>query len=155
MFNLNSIKKNYSLKLKQLKRNKNYKKSIITLNNYNNTLVKVLYKVKDNLLIDYINLKKYKTKRIKLMVTRYRFYNNKITKIYLNLFKYIADKEIDKTLYEYLVIIYTYGILLNVGVSYFDIPISFQNITIFGIWFYFVKEELFPMIIKVLRGVDA
>ena len=155
MFNLNSINKNISLKLKLLKRSKKYKKLNTTLNNQYNILVKVLYKVNDTVLMYYINIKKNISLQSKKVLNHYRFYDSKVTKLFKDIFKLIKDKEIDKTLYEYLTVIYTYGILLNVGVSYFGLPITFMNITIFGIWFYFIKEELYPMILKILRGVDA
>lgn len=155
MINLTSIKQNYNSNIKLLKRNKKYKQLRLTISNSKDTLIKVLYKYYDTLNIKYITTKNKLNLSFKQMLFRYRFYDNKFTLLFKRFFKFISDKQLDSLLYEYIFTIYSYGLLLNIGVSYFGLPISFNNITIFGIWFYFFKEEFYPMILKLLRGVNA
>lgn len=144
--------------LNNLRRDKRYKKYKIKLNRHIDNLVKVIYKHYYDLVvtkIKYINI--YKSFD-KYCIRRYHFYDVVITKMFKDFIKFFVNKTgKSKSIYDiingYLIVIFCYGLLVNIGLGVFDVELSFKNVVISGVWFYFIKEELLSYILLLVRGV--
>ena len=158
MYKLSSLTLLLRQSLNNLRRDKRYKKSKIKLNKRRDTLVKVIYKCYYDLVvikIKYVNL--YKSFD-KYCIRRYRFYDAVTTKMFKDFVKFFVNKtgkskSILDIINGYLIVIFCYGLLVNIGLGVFDVELSFRNIAISGVWFYFIKEELLSYILLLVRGV--
>jgi hypothetical protein len=158
MYNFRSFPSSFRQSLNILRRDRRYKKYKIQLNKCKDTLVKVIYKCYSNLFDIKLRYMKLYKSFVKYLVRRYRFYDAVTTKIFTDFVKFFVDKTgKDKSVLDiinsYIIFIFCYGLLINIGLGVFDIEMSIRNVLISGVWFYFIKEELCSYILLLVRGV--
>lgn len=160
MYKLRSFTSSFRQSLHSIKKDRRYKKYKVQLNNSKDTLVKVIYKCYYDLFDVKLRYMKLYKSFVRYLVRRYRFYDAVTTKMFKDFVKFFVDKtgkekSILDIINSYLIFIFCYGLLINIGLGVFDIELSVRNVIMSGIWFYFIKEELLNYVLLLIRGVKS
>lgn len=158
MYILNS---NFIKNLTKLKRkSKSYKQLQRGVGQTKESLVKLLYKglllygkVVAPFLYHYYIVSQNKIKLDRYITRKVRFYDYKFGLCCKDIMECLDNNKIGSLLAGYVIHIGFYGTLICYALNIFDIPFNVTNIITGGILFYFLKEEFYPMVLLLLRGV--
>ena len=126
---------------------------------YRDNIVKVIYIYYDNLCDIKLKVTKLYKSFVRYLLRRFRFYDNMLSKLLNDFVNFFVKKENPQSksvldiINGYIIFIFCYGVLINIGLGVFDVELSLRNISISGVIFYFIKEELFGMLLLLVRGV--
>ena len=159
MYKLDSIFNNLQVRFKSIKRDKRYKKLKSKFLSYRDNIVKVIYIYYDNLCDIKLKVTKLYKSFVRYLLRRFRFYDNALSKLLNDFVNFFVKKDNPQSksvldiINGYVIFILCYGFLINIGLGVFDVELSLRNISISGVIFYFIKEELFGMLLLLVRGV--